>query len=121
MKWSWKIATVADIDVCVHATFMILVAWVALSYWQLEGTIAAVVSGVGFILALFFCVVLHEFGHALTARHFGIRTRNIILLPIGGIAAIEKMPDDPNQEILIALAGPAVSLAIAILLWMLFR
>jgi Zn-dependent protease len=117
MKWSWKIARVADIEVYLHVTFVILILWIALGYWQLEGTLAAVINGVAFILALFFCVVLHEFGHALTARRFGIRTRSIVLLPIGGIASIERMPDDPNQEILIALAGPAVSFGIAGILW----
>ena len=119
MKWSWKIATVAGIDVYIHTTFLILIAWIALAYWQLAGTLLAVVSGVGFILALFFCVLLHEFGHALTARKFNIRTRNITLLPIGGIASIEKIPEDPREEIIIALAGPAVSFAIALLLWLL--
>ena len=89
MKWSWKIARVVGIDVYVHTTFLILIAWIALAYWQLAGTLLAVVSGVSFILALFFCVLLHEFGHALTARKFNIRTRNITLLPIGGIASIE--------------------------------
>ena len=121
MKWSWKIAKVAGIDVYLHMTFLILIVWIGLGYWQIAGTLAAVVSGVGFILALFFCVLLHEFGHALTARQFGIRTKSIMLLPIGGIASIEKMPEDPRLEILIALAGPAVSSAIALVLWILLR
>jgi len=121
MKWSLKITTVAGIDVFLHLTFLILLAWIGLAYWQMAGTVDAVVSGVGFILALFFCVLLHEFGHALTARKFGIRTRSIILLPIGGIAAIEKTPENPREEIIIALAGPAVSFAIALLLWVVLK
>ena len=119
MKWSWKIAEVAGIEVRAHVTLLILLLWIGLGYWQLEGTVSAVASGLGFIAALFGCILLHELGHAITARRFGIRTRNIVLLPIGGIASIEKSPDDPRQEILIALAGPAVSFALAALSWLL--
>jgi Zn-dependent protease/predicted transcriptional regulator len=118
MKWSLKIARLSGIDVYLHFTFLLLIAWIGLAYWQLEGSVQAVIAGVGFILALFACVVLHELGHAFTARKFGIRTRSIVLLPIGGIASIEKTPEDPRQEILIALAGPAVSFGIAGLLWL---
>ena len=81
MKWSWKLTRLAGIDVYVHATFFILIAWIGLGYWQAEGSVAAVTRGIGFILALFGCVVLHELGHALTARRYGIRTRHITLLP----------------------------------------
>ncbi len=118
MKWSWKVTRLAGIDVYVHATFFILIAWIGMSYWQAQGTAVAVMSGIGFILALFGCVVLHELGHALTARRFGIRTRNITLLPIGGVAAMERMPDDPKQEMAVALAGPAVNVVIALALWL---
>ena len=118
MKWSWKIIRIAGIDVYVHATFFILLVWIGLNFWVVGGNLAAVITGVGFILALFACVVLHELGHALTARRYGIGTRNIILLPIGGVAAMERMPDDPKEEIAVALAGPAVNLGIAIVLWL---
>lgn len=118
MKWSWKIARVAGIDIYIHATFLLLIYLVGISYWKQQGTMAAVLSGVGYILALFLCVVLHEFGHSLTARRYGIRTRNITLLPIGGVATLEKMPDNPRQEINVAIAGPAVNFVIATLLYL---
>jgi Zn-dependent protease/CBS domain-containing protein len=109
MKWSFKIFSAFGIGVYIHATFLLLLLWIMLAASNLEEGItrAALWSTV------FACVLLHEFGHALTAKRFGIRTRDITLLPIGGLARLEKIPSDPRQELLIALAGPAVNLAIA--------
>jgi Zn-dependent protease len=118
MKWSWKLARIAGIDIYIHVTFLLLIYLVGISYWNQHGTVDAVISGVGFILALFCCVVLHEFGHSLTARRYGIQTRSITLLPIGGVASLEKMPDDPRQEIKVAIAGPTVNFVIATLLYL---
>ena len=92
MKWSWKLGRFAGIDVYVHATFLLVIGYVALEHWTQGRSLAAVLSGVVFILALFGCILLHEYGHALTARRYGIRTRDITLLPIGGLARLERMP-----------------------------
>src|SRR6266700_4499316 len=89
MKWSWRLGSVAGIGLYVHATFLLLLAW----------------------------VVLHELGHALTARRYGIRTRDITLLPIGGVSRLERIPDDPRQEVWVSLAGPAVNVVIAVALY----
>ena len=116
MKFSWKLIRICGIDVYVHWTFAIVPAWVALTSLAAGTNLAAAVSATLFILAVFLCVLLHEFGHALMARRFGIVTRDITLLPIGGLARLERMPKEPLQELAIALAGPAVNVAISALL-----
>lgn len=117
MKWSIKLGRFFGIDVFMHFTFVLLISWVAYVNWRQEQSIAAAAAGVTFILAIFLCVVLHEFGHALSARRYGIKTRDIILLPIGGMARLEGIPRNPIQELWVALAGPAVNVAIAIALF----
>jgi Zn-dependent protease len=113
MRWSYKVARVAGIDVKIHATFLLVLAYFGAIYWQQGGFFGAV-EGVGFTLLLFLCVLLHEFGHAFAARAYGIRTPDITLLPIGGVARLERMPDKPVQELVVAIAGPAVNVVIAV-------
>lgn len=121
VRWSWKLAEIAGIAVYVHATFLVLVAWLAFVYWLELGNLTRVFSGVGLFLLLFVCVLLHEFGHALTAKTYGFTTREITLLPIGGIARLERLPDDPVQALWITLAGPAVNVVIAAALFATLR
>ena len=119
MRWSWKIGEYRGIAVSIHFTFLFIIIWVAYSHWMHSRSIAVAIEGIIFVLAIFACVVLHEFGHALTAQKYGIKTRDITLYPIGGVARLERMPDEPRQELWVALAGPMVNVVIAAALFLL--
>jgi len=119
MRWSWRIGRIVGIDLYVHATFLLLLAWVAIQTYA-QGA-AAVGLAMLYIATLFAIVVMHELGHALTARRYGVVTRDIILLPIGGVARLERMPREPRQELLVALAGPAVNIVLALVLYAIVR
>lgn len=114
MRWSYRLATIFGTEIRMHVTFVLLVAWYAWAAYQAGGQAAAVASAV-FLILVFVCVLLHEFGHILMARRFGIRTPEVLLSPIGGLARLERMPEEPRQELLVALAGPAVTLVLIVL------
>jgi Zn-dependent protease/predicted transcriptional regulator len=111
MKWSLRVGSLAGIGIYVHWTFLLLIGFLLFAYGR-EG-VAAAVEGVGFVLAVFGCIVLHELGHALAARRFGVPTQDITLLPIGGVARLQRMPEHPLQELVVAIAGPLVNVVIA--------
>jgi stage IV sporulation protein FB len=113
MGWSIPIFRVAGIHVRIHVTFVLLLAWLGYGYY-VQGGSAEAAARLLFILLLFGCVLLHEFGHAFAAKAYGINTPDITLLPIGGVARLQRMPDKPMQELVVAIAGPAVNVAIAL-------
>ena len=118
MKYSLDLGRPFGIRVSVHWTFLLIIAWVVFIDLQQGLALGQIIYSVLFVLTIFVCVVLHELSHSLTARKFGIGTKSITLLPIGGVADLEKMPDDPRQELAVSIAGPLMNLAIAFILWL---
>ncbi len=115
MSWSLNIGSVAGTAIRIHVTFLLFLAWIfGVNYFSGGPQVAW--SSLLFVVLLFLCVLLHEFGHIFTARGFGVRTPDVILLPIGGVARLERIPEKPSEEFLIAIAGPAVNVVIALLL-----
>jgi Zn-dependent protease/CBS domain-containing protein len=117
MLWSIPIGVIAGTVVKLHVTFLLFLVWIAGAQWRVGGAEAALVS-VTFIVLIFACVLAHEFGHIFAARRYGIRTPEVILSPIGGIANLERIPENPKQELVVALAGPAVNVVIATVLFL---
>jgi len=116
MSWSLNIGSIAGTAIRLHITFILFLAWIFGASYVSGGPDAAW-SALIFLLLLFACVVAHEFGHIFTARAFGVKTPDVTLLPIGGVARLERIPEEPGQEFLIAIAGPLVNVAIALVLY----
>jgi Zn-dependent protease/CBS domain-containing protein len=115
MSWSLSIGSIAGTKIRLHITFLLFLGWIFFASYASGGPQEAW-YGLAFMLLLFACVVAHEFGHIFTARAFGVSTPDVTLLPIGGVARLERIPEEPHQEFLVAIAGPLVNVAIAVLL-----
>src|SRR6202030_2203839 len=115
MLWSVNIGTIAGTAVRIHVTFLLFLIWIWVASYMSGGAEAAW-NGLLFMVLLFLCVLAHEFGHIFTARAFGVATPDVTLLPIGGVARLERIPEEPREEFLIAIAGPAVNVVIALAL-----
>src|SRR4051794_41626170 len=118
MSCSIPIGTVRGTVVRLHITFLLFLLWIGFAHYS-QGGAAAAVQGVLFMALLFLCVLLHEFGHIFAARRYGVQTPEVVLLPIGGVARLERIPEEPSQELVVALAGPAMNFVIAGLLYLL--
>jgi Zn-dependent protease/CBS domain-containing protein len=115
MSWSVNIGSIAGTAIRIHVTFLLFLIWIFLAGWA-SGGINDALNSLVFIVLLFACVLAHEFGHIFTARAFGVATPDVTLLPIGGVARLERIPEKPSEEFLVAIAGPLVNVAIAIVL-----
>jgi len=113
MRWSIRLGRLWGIDVRIHVTFLVLLAWIAWTQYRATSSISAATGALLSVLLVFVSVLLHEYGHALVARRYGIPTKDITLLPIGGVAQLERMPEDPKGELAVSIAGPAVNAVIA--------
>ena len=113
MGGSFKIGRFSGIDVKVHWTFLLLLAFFAFIGYQTSGSLAGALTPIAVIVALFICVLLHEFGHSLVAQRLGIEIHSITLLPIGGVSNLESLPEKPSDEVKITLAGPLVNVVLA--------
>src|SRR3954470_24304426 len=116
LGWSINLFRIRGIQLAVHFSFFLLLAYVANAGRSGGGGLAGALEASAILFACFTCVVLHELGHSFTAMHFGIRVRRILLMPIGGMAQFDDIPRQPSRELLITIAGPAVNFAIAGLL-----
>lgn len=117
MSWSIPIGTVRGTVIRIHLTFLLLLLWIGVAHYQ-DGGMRAAIQGVVFISLVFLCVLLHEFGHVFAASRYGVKTPDITLLPIGGVARLSRIPEKPSQEFTVAIAGPLVNVVIAIALFL---
>src|SRR5262245_56760831 len=119
MFWSLNIGSIAGTKVHIHITFLLFLGWIFIAGYASGGPHEAW-SMLVFLVLIFACVLAHEFGHIFMARAYGVATPDVTLLPIGGVARLERIPERPHEEFFVAIAGPLVNVAIAIVLIVLF-
>src|SRR4030042_2316441 len=119
MKWSFQIGKVFGIPIRVHITFFLLLIFIGFYGSRLEGARSGV-FGILSVILVFLCVVIHELSHSLVARKYGVKVKDIVLLPIGGVSEMEELPQKPNEEISVALAGPVTSIVLALIFYLAF-
>jgi len=119
-QYSISLGKVFGIPISIHWTFWILVLWIIISGLTQGETAVELIWHILFIFCVFICIGLHELGHALTARRYGIQTKQITFLPIGGLASLSKIPTKPVEELIVTIMGPMVNVVIAMLLGLLF-
>ena len=116
MRGAFTIISFRGLNLSIHWTFLLIIGWLIMVNVRSGNNVEQLVWSLLFVLGILVCVLLHELGHALMAARFGINAKNIVLLPIGGIASIERFPGNPRQEISISIAGPLVNIALASLI-----
>ncbi|MGB1241575.1 MAG: site-2 protease family protein [Chitinophagales bacterium] len=114
MKGALRIGQLSGIGVFIHWTFTFILLYVAYQVIEDGGDIWDILIGEAFLLLIYLCVVLHEMGHILAARKYGVDTLHIVLYPIGGVASLERIPEKPFEELIVAIAGPMVNVGIAL-------
>jgi len=115
MKGAFKLGNIAGIGIFIHWTFSLLIAYIVFSNYRAGHTSEQIIWSVIFILSVFITVFLHELGHALAAKKFNIKTKDITILPIGGLARLDRIPEKPKEELIVAIAGPAVNITLALI------
>lgn len=115
MKGSFKLGNIAGIGIFIHWTFSILIAFIIFSNYRQGQNAIQILWSVLFVISIFVTVFLHELGHALAAKRYNINTKDITLLPIGGLARLERIPEKPSEELVVAIAGPTVNIALAVI------
>lgn len=115
MNGAFKLGTIKGIGIFIHWTFSLLILYIIYINYKDGQTLSTTLWTILFVLSIFVTVILHELGHSFAAMRYNIKTKNITILPIGGVARLESMPEKPKEELVVAIAGPLVNIALALI------